>query len=183
MRIDREKLKRLHAAGLTDREIAGRLGCHRDAVSKIRHGMGLPHNWDAMKRRESAQMALRRWVRISGMGSLSEIRWAGQRIAGMCGGYPPDLGSAECRVLMALLALGGSGTRREILERAGRSSVSIRPHGHGPTTVLGSLRIKGYVTMSGGARSSRWHVTDKLDQWRAGRSRAQRGGALLKMVS
>lgn len=180
--IDRDKLKGLHTAGLTDREIAAKMCCHHVSVRRARCCLGLLHNWNRVKRREAAQRALKRWIGNSDMHSLVEMRWAGQRIAGLYAGYPPDVGPAEIRVLKAMEKLGGSGTRREIMKMAGRSGYALRRHGPRPTTVLGSLKLKGFVRMSGGARTSKWHVTDKLARWRAGRSRPQRGGALFKMV-
>jgi hypothetical protein len=78
------RLRKMHAAGRSDREIAGRMGVSRGTVQRRRAALGLPPaEWCGWRQR------YRRQMRKAESRSLADLRWRRVRVAELLAGTAP----------------------------------------------------------------------------------------------
>jgi hypothetical protein len=148
-------LRRRHAAGWSDTEVAAELGCERHRVAARRKALGLPAlfgvrgaPWTPRRRRLVAE-ATRRQLAAAGCATLAELRV--RRFAAFAESYglPGSVGVRGTQVVVALAA--GPMTRREIVAalglrwkpgNGGRNNLSSS---HPEGSYLGHLQALGLV--------------------------------------
>jgi len=156
------RVKRLHASGLTDAEIARKVGCERHVLNRVRQQLGLAVNAEGVRRIHRANNARQRIT--LGIKNPVEL-WlrAHQRYAREHG-WPEDLGPRAVQILDALYALGPR-TRLQLavdigLPRARRGEldrISLNQMfmdngavGRGANSYFGTLAAMGLVCVIGG---------------------------------
>lgn len=139
-----EPVRRLHAEGLTDADIASRLGLDRRYVSTIRADrLRLPVNADAVRAAgRRAVAAQRRTLGIRSSGDLR--RWAYRKFARERG-WPEDLRPRAVQIL-ELLAVAGPLDRWQIAEGIGWNVGRSLKGKHGQRFLLASNDPEGSYT-------------------------------------
>lgn len=143
-------LRRLHARGWSDAEIASEFVCERHTVSKHRRALGLPSNRGSARYRARVAAKTREQCKAAGVKSLAEVRALAFRERARRAGWPEDLRPRAIQMLDALAVLGPL-TRREIADAIGmawhgsRSSLKAR----GNSTYLAELMSLGLVVSLG----------------------------------
>ncbi|OWY59511.1 hypothetical protein B7486_74185, partial [cyanobacterium TDX16] len=118
-------LRRLHAVGHTDPEIAGSLGCERHTVSLARRRLGLPSNRGGERHRRNVAARTADQCRAAGVRSLAEVRSLAFARRAAEAGWPADMPPRCCQILDAMEARGPM-TRREIAEAIGATWIGSR---------------------------------------------------------
>jgi DNA-binding NarL/FixJ family response regulator len=137
----RAAICRLHGEGLSDTQIADRLGVSRSAVSSLRRRLGLPRNADALLEAQHRAIASQaRTLKIRPGGTLRAL---GHRRFAEEHGWPAHLKPREVQILNALVR-GGSMTRSQLAEAIGMRTDLIG--GNGYPTFLRSSRGAGSYT-------------------------------------
>lgn len=111
------RFRDLHAAGMTDAEIAAELVCQRLTVAKHRRAAGLPSNRNSERSRRRMAEQLRRQLGRAGAASLMSLRMESVRTLAGRYGLPADLKLRH--VQMVLVLLGGPMTKRQVCEALG----------------------------------------------------------------
>lgn len=111
-------VRRLHAEGLTDTEIAGRLGTERHTVCKARNRLGLPAVGWTERRRELVRRRTATQLAAAGVPTLGALRVKVFRDRARAAGWPDDLRPRAVQILNALWD-GGPMTRRELADVVG----------------------------------------------------------------
>lgn len=147
----RAELRALHAEGLSDGQVAGKLGCERHTAARHRRALGLGSNRLHPAQRRRVAEATREQCRAAGVRSLAEVRAAAFRRYAAASGWPADLAPREVHILEALAARGPM-TRPQIAEAIGlpwigsrKSLASNTPGG----SYLASLARRGLVARLG----------------------------------
>lgn len=119
---ERESLKQLirrrHAEGWQDGEIAREAGCSREWTGDVRRGLGLPSNKDNERHRARVAAKTREQLAAAGVNSLAELRVQGFRRFAEESGWPADLGPRYVQILN-LLHWHGPQTKRQLSDRMG----------------------------------------------------------------
>lgn len=97
----RRRVAALHAKGLTDREIAARLGRHANTVRRARVRLGLPA---ALSMAERARRGVAAQRKLYDGGNALLAHRARERVAAARAGWPSGTTAAGARVLAALEA-------------------------------------------------------------------------------
>lgn len=108
-----DKIKKLHAQGLNDKEIADHLGMQRDQVHPIRYGrLKLPANKDGIKR--ARQRAIKTQFRRLDIANAAQLRAMAYKKYARDHGLPEDLRFRAVQIVYAL-AKHGPMTLRQIV--------------------------------------------------------------------
>jgi hypothetical protein len=156
----RGRLRRLHAAGYSDPEIASRLGLRPRSVTHLRRAMGLPSNKGSARQRARVGRRTRAVVARAGKRTFQQIQaevWAARAAAA---GWPGARTPPEVRVL-DLLA-GGPRTLAEVVAGSGLRSPCWT------NSLLARLRRRGLVA--------------RRDRYRAGVRQAARLPSLYELA-
>lgn len=117
-----DKLRRLHAKGLLDREIGEKLGRSFTRIAHHRRRLGLPANRFTEKNRQRIREGLRERLadqcRKSGVSHLYEIRERSRRACAIANGWPEDL-PIRCVLILNMLLEHGPQTIEQICEAMG----------------------------------------------------------------
>lgn len=117
-----EKLRRLHAKGLLDREIGEKLGRSFGRIATHRRRLGLPANRFTEKNRKRIRRGLRGRLadqcRKSGVSHLHEIRERSRQAYAVANGWPDDL-PIRCVLILNVLLERGPQTIEQICEAMG----------------------------------------------------------------
>jgi hypothetical protein len=119
-----DEIRRLHAEGLTDREIGERLRLSRSEISRKRRELGLPVHWKTILRR--AQQAQ---LRSLGLTSAGEMRRRAYARYARQNGWPDDLRYREVQILNALVRHGPM-TRLQLSETIGMRTDRVGGNGY-----------------------------------------------------
>lgn len=144
-------IRRRHAEGWSDSEIAREAGCSREWAGEVRLGLGLPSNKDNERHRRRVAQKTREQLATAGLSSLAELRLERWRAYARESGWPDDLGPRYVQILN-LLHQHGPQTKRQLSDRMGlvwkgcRSSLTSNdPSG----SYLGYLTKRGLVVNLG----------------------------------
>jgi len=147
---DRETIRRMHAEGCVDAQIAAELGWSRECVGVHRRKMGLPsHIWGESHRRKLAEATARQLQR-AGLNSTSEIRREAFRAYARESGWPEGLRPRAVQILNLLASVGVPLSRRQIAEGIGlpwRGSRQSLKSGGKRGTYLADLCASGLVQL------------------------------------
>lgn len=150
------RIRELHAQGLTDPEIADKLGAERHTIGDARKALGLPSNGDPRnpRMRQKISNGVKRQCERLGVPNMAHLRlkrWA-ERAREL--GWPDDLRPRHLQILHALYHVGPM-TRRELADAIGmpwkgsRQSLSSNdPEG----SYLAHLQARGLVISLGRIR-------------------------------
>jgi hypothetical protein len=141
------EIRRGHARGESDHEIAARLGLCREAVGYHRRRLGLPSTAGHERQRRKVAAGVRRQCAREGMASLVEIRWAAHRVECLRRGWPRATSPRQCDLLDLLAA--GPRTKRQL-----QAGLGLAPDGGGAVRpwvgeMLRCLRGLGLVVSRG----------------------------------
>jgi hypothetical protein len=170
----RGRLRRLHAAGYSDPEIAGRLGLRPRSVTHLRRAMGLPSTKGSARQRARVGRRTRAVVARAGKRTFQQVQaevWAARAAAA---GWPGARTPPEVRVL-DLLA-GGPRTLAEVVAGSGLRS-PCWTH-----TLLARLRRRGLLARTArplgrgrGTRPALWALAPGVGRHRPTRDRREDG--------
>jgi hypothetical protein len=146
-----EQIRKYHARGWLDGDIARKLAVCRETVTYHRRRLGLPANRNNDRHRARVQRGVRKQCHDSGAASLVELRWQAHRLAAFYRGWPGATTPRQCDVL-DLLHEHGPMTKRQI-----QDSLGLVLDGTGPARyqrpwvneLLRSLRREGLVVSLG----------------------------------
>lgn len=138
-------LRRKHAEGWSDPDIADAWGGERRAVARHRQRLELPSNAHHPRQRRQWAKMLRDMCADRGVSSLGELRSLVWRERALSQGWPAECSPVMCQILEVLEY--GPKTRREIcavLGRAYHPQHCLR-NGNGQT-LTAILMSRGYIT-------------------------------------
>lgn len=145
-----ERVRVLHAEGLTDLAIAAATSIDRLVVNKIRHKLGLPVITDPTAKKRGVANQLK----TLGLSHPFELRDRAFRLYAVENGWPEDLRPREVQILNALVAADRPMTRLELAKAIGmRTDRHDKYHtqpvllsGNGPGgTYTATLQRRGLV--------------------------------------
>lgn len=147
---DREVIRRMHAEGCADPEIARTLGWKREIVGVHRRAMGLAHNAYGERQRQAVAIKTAEQIQSAGVRNLAEVRALAWSRFAIESGWPADLRIRHVQILNLMAAAGVPLSRREIAEGIGarwvmptrKNLVSNDPEG----SYLAHLTARGLVT-------------------------------------
>jgi hypothetical protein len=149
------RVRRLHARGLNDVEIAAEMGLTRNQVHAIRYGrLKLPPNEASILR--ARRRGVKTQLKTLGLDSPTQLRTRAFRMYAVESGWPEDLRPREVQILNVLAAKGVPMTRRELAAAIGMKSDPADYcrgqrnllSGNGPGgTYTASLARRGLVTI------------------------------------
>lgn len=141
------QIRKYHAQGWSDSEIAAKVGCCREYVGELRRKLGLPSNAYNEHYRARVRAKTQEQCRKAGVPNLGALRARIHREQAAAAGWPEDLRLRHVQIL-DLLYDHGPKTRREIAEAIGmpwkgsrQSLTSNDPEG----SYLGHLMARGFV--------------------------------------
>lgn len=128
-----DRLRRLHARGMSDMQMAAALGLDRRLVNSIRHRLGLSCNRDL----EAMRRAVRNQLKTLGLKSPTELRTRAFRLYAIENGWPADCRPREVQILNVLAASGTPMTNIEIATAIGMRTDRIQTNGQ-PAILVGN---------------------------------------------
>jgi hypothetical protein len=150
-REDEASIRQLNAEGMSDTEIAARLGFERHAISRNRRRLGLPSRAYSERYREKLRAAARRQCEAAGVSNLGQFRALKLREYVARSGWPASVRMRGAQIL-DLLEARGPLTRREICAELGlpwhgaRNSLKSN---HPENTYMAHLQRIGLVVRLG----------------------------------
>ena len=186
-----ESIRRAHADGLTDTDIAKRVGIERRAVTLQRARMGLGINQEARHRAQLKSVANQK--KTLGLNSMGELRTRSYRRFAVENGWPADMRPREVQILNVLSQTPGL-TRRQLAtvigmnDRKRSKNLLCCKYGRGSYTanlihqgyIVGVQRFQPFGTRRNGKGNSRledvYVLTEKAISMIEARGAAQKGG-------
>ena len=142
-----ETLRRRHAEGWSDMDIARELKRSRSLISRWRRDLGLPSLKNNQRHRAKQRDRMKRQLRRAGMNSLAEVRVAQRRRDAVQRGWPADCSPLECQALEHLEE-HGEGTYHGLCEALGKPY-----HKHRCLQLSSGLQVFASLTKKGYARA------------------------------